>query len=333
MYNSNCFCFAPNLIHVSLSFTTPRAAREITIPNSISIVSHYLLIKPLWVWLNIPLPLNTETDLSQRNLKHIGIEKMAEDNRPAATEAENNQLAVAEAEEATFEGKGKIRVTFRNGENVPEGYVFVSTGDAMLSRNVRKRTLETGRDVVELKHCIDSRRGYCRTAGNYVPSDILEEVNETVKERQAKRAKVEARRETKQRAEADEWFERLYPRMPADVRDAIYERAFEKGSGRVGTAKDLSMEVKVQEATRYHALHQLTEFPKQFKFRSDDLYRRLQQDLDLRFLDRDDCYARFREEKDKVYDDLSDRYLKEADAIIKSRWIPVKNDVPVSRDD
>ena len=62
------------------------------------------------------------------------------------------------------------------------------------------------------------------------------------------------KKEDKQSTKVFKVFDKLFPKMPEDVRDEIYEHAWEQGSGRVGLSKDLNMETKVLWATEYWVL-------------------------------------------------------------------------------
>ena len=134
--------------------------------------------------------------------------------------------------------------------------------------------------------------------------------------------KLKIRKDEKQKAEVEATFERLYPRTPVTARDAIYSRAFEKGSGRVGTAKNLGLDFKVREATRYHVLHEMTDFNDKYESQCGKLYDKLQNDLKWSS-DRDADYEDFRAEKSIAYESLSARYLEKSDGIIKSLWAPL----------
>lgn len=60
------------------------------------------------------------------------------------------------------------------------------------------------------------------------------------------------KQEKKQKREQDKIFavfRKLYPRIPEEMMESIYEYSWEKGSKRVGTLSELSDEEKVRLAT------------------------------------------------------------------------------------
>lgn len=60
--------------------------------------------------------------------------------------------------------------------------------------------------------------------------------------------------------------------MPEDVRDSVYEYAWEPRSGRCGRAKNLDLRTKVIYATEAHVLHEMTNYEQDYEKQCDKLY-------------------------------------------------------------
>lgn len=217
--------------------------------------------------------------------------------------------------------KGKILSIFKE-DDAPPDYVLVPVGDTGLSRAIRKRTIESGRNVLELKQLRSYK--YSELVGNFVPSDVLEastaQMTKSRERKQAKAAKlraIESEREAKEKAQVDEEFRRQYPAIPVNTRDAIYAHAFLKGSGRVGTAEDLDLATKVRYATEYHVLYEMTPFNEEFEKKSDRLYAELEENK-MGGMDGDYNYDIFYEKRDAAKERLKDKYFPEAIAITRT---------------
>ena len=221
------------------------------------------------------------------------------------------------------EKRGEVLETFKS--EIPyEGYQLVPTGNALVSRRVRKRTLDSGRDVVELKEWKgQSRKGYPSVIGNYVPSDVVKMVYQEVAEKEAKdERKVEKKREP-ERLKVYEAFHSIYPFMPEDVRDAIYLHAWDdEFPNRVGHAKDLDITTKVVYASEAWMLHERTDFHEEVERQQEEIYERYAKELEHEDRDiREMNYDDFRAEKSEAYEMLKDDYIE----VAKQKLLEYKN--------
>jgi hypothetical protein len=106
--------------------------------------------------------------------------------------------------------------------------------------------------------------------------------------------------------------------MPESERDAVFERAFEKRSGRIGGKSGFSMDEKIDLATRAYIKYKYTDFQDMLNEAKSDLYE--ESIGDKIFMDRDTrnyAYAEFRENKTYLYEDLHCQVQDEVDQKIQ----------------
>lgn len=118
------------------------------------------------------------------------------------------------------------------------GYKSVPVGNPFISRNLRKRCLERGYDLYEYK-APSGYKNYTTLAAIFAPRHIVKEVIALDNATKAKRAKARERSEARERKKAWASFDKLLPHMPESGREALFARAFEKRSGRIGHKRDL----------------------------------------------------------------------------------------------
>lgn len=204
-------------------------------------------------------------------------------------------------------------------EKCPEdGYVLIPSGNALLSRRIRKQTIESGQNVYEVK--IGYGRKRSEFVGNYVPQNIYDHVKEMVNDvERRKRVRIENKR-NKEKIQVDEIFKQIYPRMPENVRDEIYAHAWEEGTNRVGHAQDLDLSTKVKYATEYHVLHEHTPYQTELDRQSDELYDHLQEELKFATV-RDILYEDFHSDKADLMDQLKSEFFSVAKQYIQVNYM------------
>ena len=215
---------------------------------------------------------------------------------------------------------GQFRDVFEM-EDMPTNYAVVRPGNALLSRRLKKATLESGSDLYLLK---EWTRPYSRHGRHYppkiigygAPASVLADVRAGIA---VDAHRIAARRESAHHREQNNIliaFDRIYPQIPAHIRDVVIQHAFKKNSGRVGRAPHLDMDTKVAFATRSWVLHEMTDYSRRFETEKDRLYEEICHDA------RDsggECYAmaldEFRAAKDEVIEQLKSQYFRQVDEI------------------
>ncbi|KAI3637826.1 hypothetical protein MIR68_004475 [Amoeboaphelidium protococcarum] len=94
-------------------------------------------------------------------------------------------------------------------------------------------------------------------------------------------------------------YNRMFPRLPENKRNLIYDWSFAKGSGRIGTVQHMPLDKRVLIAVRTHALYNMTDFKARYQEELNDLYR----DGWYRdFYDKEDLYEEIKEQCDRQVD-------------------------------
>lgn len=214
----------------------------------------------------------------------------------------------------------KTHVIYSESSVSEVGYGRVSVGNAFITRNVRKMTLEEGYDLYELM----TPSGYknCTSLDAlYAPISIIQTVQNLSQESAEKRQRARERSEAKERKQAWQSFDKLFPRMPENEREAVFARAFEKRSGRIGHKKGFSMDSKVDLATRAHVKYRYTNFESIVEESKRDLYDQTIGALDA-YDDRDarnEAYEEFRQGKLGLYDEADQEVQQDIEEKI-SQW-------------
>ncbi len=161
-------------------------------------------------------------------------------------------------------GEGRTALRRPEGEpiDVPEDYEEIEPGDPFVTRHVKKLA-----ERVFLRMKKTSRRWPSAVVGILAPRAIVAQVQAeaqaTRDRRAAKNAVAQERRKKKEERDNASRVERLralLPGMPADDAQAIVQRAFEVGSGRVGRSSRLDDERKLINATKAHIRHAYTDY-------------------------------------------------------------------------
>lgn len=184
------------------------------------------------------------------------------------------------------EGDGYWNPEFGN-LSLPSGWVFVPTGNAFLTREIKRR----GAHWVLLRR----RREYTETLGVLCPETSLREGEEREEDTRAARAKARERGE-KQRQRNEDLYRRAFeeaclryldfvPRYASVARTIAHETAAHataRRSGRVGRTSLLPLDKKVRLAVRAHLRHRHTSYEEEMGRRGFPL-----DDEDLRPIRRD----------------------------------------------
>ncbi|KAI9002906.1 hypothetical protein DFJ74DRAFT_695308 [Hyaloraphidium curvatum] len=130
-----------------------------------------------------------------------------------------------------------------------------------MTLNCKKASLASGRDFYEHRYWDRvGGRYFPKTTGYSCPTDVYNAIVAKQQYTQEKRAASSEKREDRLLEEAEAAMDRLFPSIPADDRQAILDRAFEKGSGRIGRKAGFSMDEKILLASRAHIRYQHTDF-------------------------------------------------------------------------
>ncbi|KAI3650607.1 hypothetical protein MP228_004088 [Amoeboaphelidium protococcarum] len=200
---------------------------------------------------------------------------------------------------------------------VPANYVYFNPGDPYMTRNVKKETLDSGKNFYEEIEW--ERNGmWKRTVAYHCPKSIYEQVKQKRDATQAKRRAAVQKKEESQRAQVWAIFDRMFPRLPEDKREQIYDWSFEKRSGRIGNVQHLPLDKRVLIAVRTHALHNMTDFEERYEDAKDALYEETVGQAQYTGF-RDEAYYQFYAGKEELYEDIKDQCDREVDQII-ANW-------------
>ena len=114
-------------------------------------------------------------------------------------------------------------------------------------------------------------------------------------------------------------FDRVYPKIPKDIREAVYRHAFAKYSHRVGRSQ-LDLETKVEYATRAWVLHNQTAFEQDLEDRREELYEETigkfkKFDYIGDQFGRELAYDEYYAGKAELVEELKNEYFQEVDTI------------------
>lgn len=160
-------------------------------------------------------------------------------------------------------GEGRTALwSFGNSVDIPGDFVEIKPGDAYVTRHVKLRS-----EVVYCRMKKSKRLGFSKLIGILAPPEIVEEVladaKQTKRQREAQKnlaAIHRNRRETELNRQRVAMLKQMLPGIPEGEADAVVERAFEVGSGRVGRTSALSDEEKLHAATIAHIRHCHTDY-------------------------------------------------------------------------
>ncbi|KAI3637400.1 hypothetical protein MIR68_004049 [Amoeboaphelidium protococcarum] len=107
---------------------------------------------------------------------------------------------------------------------------------------------------------------------------VLEPLVPVKQEKQQRDAPLQKRRKSRKKKGKSErhqvWaaYDRMFPRLPENKREQIYDWSFEKRSGRIGNVQHIPLEQRVLIAVRTHALYNMTDFQERYENEKDALY-------------------------------------------------------------
>lgn len=147
--------------------------------------------------------------------------------------------------------------SFNKTVDIPDDLVEIKPGDAYVTRHVKLRS-----DVVYLRMKKSKRLGFSKLVGILAPPEVVDEVladaRATQRQRKTQNSKAAAYRILKEAEYNEQRIQRLkqiLPGIPEMDAEAIVERAFEVGSGRVGRTSALGDDEKLHAATIAHIRH------------------------------------------------------------------------------
>ncbi|KAL4915531.1 hypothetical protein BDW62DRAFT_188390 [Aspergillus aurantiobrunneus] len=138
---------------------------------------------------------------------------------------------------------------------LPTDYVFVPRGDVYVTRHCRSKTKESHRLVYKVYDNTGKK-----PLGIRIPADVHTTVLQSAKETAESRANAVKLRDEKDLAHSRELLRKQFPLMPAEELDIILDRAFLKGSGRVGRTSTTSDHHKAVLAVEAHIRHMHTPY-------------------------------------------------------------------------
>ncbi|KAI3650608.1 hypothetical protein MP228_004089 [Amoeboaphelidium protococcarum] len=136
-------------------------------------------------------------------------------------------------------------------------------------------------------------------------------VKQEQQQKDAPRQKQKRRKPRKMKGNSSErhqvWavYNRMFPRLPENKRNLIYNWSFAKGSGRIGTVQHMPLDKRVLIAVRTHALYNMTDFKARYQEELNDLYR-------------DEWYGNYQDEED-LYEEIKEQCDRQVDRII-AQW-------------
>ncbi|KAI3654760.1 hypothetical protein MP228_000140 [Amoeboaphelidium protococcarum] len=136
-------------------------------------------------------------------------------------------------------------------------------------------------------------------------------VKQEQQQRDAPRQKQKRRKSRKNKGNSSErhqvWavYNRMFPRLPENKRNLIYNWSFAKGSGRIGTVQHMPLDKRVLIAVRTHALYNMTDLKARYQEELNDLYR-------------DEWYGNYQDEED-LYEEIKEQCDRQVDRII-AKW-------------
>jgi hypothetical protein len=150
---------------------------------------------------------------------------------------------------------------------IPEGWEFLSTGNAYLTRTVRKLGAHW------IKKRKDTKRRINMTVGTWAPMENIKKAQEMEKEtetnRERKREKGRVYTEKREKGYREEFndavlryldFSDEYKDLAEEIAWGVSSWSCEKHSGRVGRTGALTLEQKAELATRAHIRHAFTNY-------------------------------------------------------------------------
>lgn len=130
-----------------------------------------------------------------------------------------------------------------------------------MSLNCKKATLAAGRDFVVLRTWGRAMGRYVpQTVGYACPQNIYNAILAKHQFTLEKRQHATEKKEDKIMADAEAAMDRVFPSIPAEDRAMILDRAFEKGSHRIGRKAGFSLDQKIMLAAKAHIRYNHTDF-------------------------------------------------------------------------
>jgi hypothetical protein len=156
-------------------------------------------------------------------------------------------------------GEGREALwSYGESVNIPAHYEYLPVGDGPKTKYVNAHT-----DLVYRK--MEKDGSYSRVVGLWAPKEIVARAEALVSPSSPEsRAKSRARSQEREQAKARAEIKRLYPSIPAQDLEAVVERAFLVGSGRVGRSGLLPLEEKCRLAVIAHVRHCHTNYESYF---------------------------------------------------------------------
>jgi hypothetical protein len=167
--------------------------------------------------------------------------------------------------------KGTHYSGVRQELDIPEGYVSFRPGSMFMTRRCKTETLDSGRDFFEEIEW-QNRGKWRHTVAYHCPKAVYDAALEQKEKTEEKRNAAKARKDKKENDLILKAFQELFPNIPTNIRDAVIDHSFEKGSKRIGTIKDMPLEKRVTIAVRSHVLHNMTDFHDVLERKKDKLY-------------------------------------------------------------
>ncbi|KAF2429186.1 hypothetical protein EJ08DRAFT_591288 [Tothia fuscella] len=165
--------------------------------------------------------------------------------------------------------------TIQMAASLPRGYKLLPKGRAAITRRCRSQTLASHRQVYTV---LNGKKQIGIAIPSRIHTDILKNAPSPLRSRIAKTTIKSTRKSYKNKTlksdltqlhHARSTLQDLYPRFPADKIDTVLLHAFERNSGRVGTAGNLSIGEKVNLAVLAHARHECTGYERLLRERGE----------------------------------------------------------------
>lgn len=146
--------------------------------------------------------------------------------------------------------------------DIPPDFEEVPTGDPFITRRLKQLS-----ETVYVRMAKVYRKQPSRPVALLAPAKVvravLQEAERTAKTRGVSREKAAVRRDAKEeqgRENALAVLRSMLPGMPPREAEAVVERAFQVGSGRVGRSRSAELEEKLVLAVRAHIRHEHTQY-------------------------------------------------------------------------